>query len=72
MPIKTAIEHAKHIPGAVKGAGDVLAAGTGGMFFLQYVVEIIDKLVNPLLATISIIMSIIWTYYRIQEMRRKK
>ena len=70
--IKIAIEHIKE---PAKHVIDTLAAGSSLSFILYYVgrlAEIFDKIINPILAGVGIIMTIIWTYYRIKCLKDKK
>ncbi len=55
--------------------GDMIIIPTGaGIFLHELFLEVglfVNNFINPILISISIITTIIWTLYRIREMRNK-
>lgn len=68
--MKITIEHIKHLSEHAKHGIDAIAAGSSVSFFL-YVAGAFDKIINPILAGVGLIMTIIWTYHRIKCLRSK-
>lgn len=72
--MKLSIEHIKHVSEPVKHTIDGLAAGSSISFALYtagVLANVFDKIINPILVGIGLIMTIIWTYHRIKCLRSK-
>jgi len=73
--IRHTIEQTKHAPETVKHFFDLSALGYLTSMLTYYIgltAEMFDKIINPLLVGVGLILSAVWTFYRIEEMRFKK
>ncbi len=72
--MKLLIEHIKHLSEPVKHAIDAVAAGSSislAIYTAGVLGSVFDKIINPILVGIGLMMTIVWTYHRIKLLKKR-